>query len=71
MAMSGGGTPAPPPIPEAPPPAPTKADPAVIKAKDDERDRQRAAAGAASTIKTSGQGVLDPASTTKSALLGG
>lgn len=75
MGMFGSG--APPYVPAAaytppppPPPPPTPVDKAVTDAADAAKAKARAAAGYGSTITTSAQGVLDPASTTGKTLLG-
>lgn len=70
MAISGGSTPPVPELPPEPPPAPTKADAGVQAAREDEKRRQRAAAGASGTILTGGQGVTDAATVQKKTLLG-
>lgn len=59
--------PQPAPLPAAPPPAPSPVDPAVLQARADAKRRAQAMAGYASTITTSGLGVLTPASTTANA----
>lgn len=51
-------------LPAPPPPAPTTVDPAVQRARDEAKRRAGAMAGYASTITTSGLGVLTPANTT-------
>lgn len=58
------------PAPPPPPPTPTPADPAVSQAASDAMNRAKAAAGYASTILTSPQGVTAPASTASKTLLG-
>lgn len=59
--------PAPPPMPPENL-APRPDDPEVVKARNAAKQRARAFQGYASTIKTSGQGVAGPASTTKQQL---
>ena len=59
-----------PPLPAPPPPPPTTADPAVSQAAADAMNRAKSAAGYASTILTSPQGVAGPASTAFKTLLG-
>ena len=76
MGMFGSGAPpyvpaaayTPPPPP--PPPPPTPVDKAVTDAAEAAKAKARAAQGYGSTIATSGQGVLDPVSTTGKTLLG-
>jgi hypothetical protein len=63
--FGGASPPPPPPPPPAPPAAPTKVSKEVKIARKDEVKRAAAAAGQAGTIKTSAQGVLEPARTTK------
>lgn len=62
-------TPTPAPLPDAPPPfdtnIPTPFDPAVQQARDDMKRKAASMAGYASTITTSGQGVIVPANTTQ------
>lgn len=57
-----------PPPPEMPPVAPDKADARVKAARDDEKKRIKAMAGAASTNKTGGMGLTDQANTSKTKL---
>jgi len=59
-----------PPLPPPPDPPPQMADQAVSDAAQDARARVRASAGYASTIKTSPQGLLAPATTSFKTLLG-
>lgn len=61
---------APGPILQPAPVAPAVADPAVQDAADAERERQKKAAGRASTDLTGGAGLLDEAVTAKKTLLG-
>lgn len=56
--------PMPAPLPPMPDPVPTMVDPSVKQARDEQKKRAAAMAGYASTIATSGQGVVGPASTT-------
>lgn len=57
-------------MPPAPPPPPTVADFATQEAKAGAARAAGAAQGDSDTIKTSGQGVLTPANTTKKSVLG-
>ena len=59
-----------PPMPPPPPPPPQMADKAVSDAAAAAAAKARASAGYGSTIATSAQGVLAPASTTFKTLLG-
>lgn len=61
-------SPSAPPAPEPPPPAPRLDDTAA--AAEAERKRQRAAAGRASTVLTSGQGLIGEEQTASKSLLG-
>ena len=70
MCMSKPSMPAPPPPPPPLPAVPKEVDEAVKMSRNDERARARAAAGSASTIKTSSMGLTDPAATTKKQLIG-
>mgnify|MGYP003111024517 FL=1 len=63
--------PPPPPPPMPAPVVPTRSDADIRAARENERKRRLAAAGRQSTILTSGQGVTEEATTTKSTLLGG
>lgn len=63
-------SPAPPPAPPAPPPPPTRADEDVQDAALQERRLRAKARGRASTILTSGQGVVDEVQPASSRLLG-
>lgn len=56
--------PEPAPLPAAPPPAPTMADKSVMDARDAAKKKAGAMKGYASTITTSGLGVITPAQTT-------
>jgi len=56
--------PEPAPLPAAPPPPPTMADQGVKDARDAAKRKARGMAGYASTITTSGMGVITPAQTT-------
>tara|TARA_R100001086_G_scaffold162473_1_gene87595 strand:- start:1104 stop:1337 length:234 start_codon:yes stop_codon:yes gene_type:complete len=63
--------PPPPPAPMPAPVVPTRSDADIRAARENERKRRLAAAGRQSTILTSGQGVTEEATATKSTLLGG
>ena len=56
--------------PPPPPPPPTRDDAAVRRAALEERQRRSLAAGRASTIRTGGEGVTEPAPVRKTELLG-
>jgi len=60
----------PPPPPPAPPAAPTKVDGAVTQSRRNQKRRAKLQGGMAGTQKTSGQGVLKNAYTTKPTVLG-
>lgn len=59
------------PTPAPPPPVPSPINPVIQGAADDARIAASQAAGRASTILTSGQGVTAPPSAQKKTLLGG
>jgi hypothetical protein len=59
-----------PPKPDAPIDAPTEVDPGVTQAREDERKRRAAAAGAGSTILTGASGLNTAAQTGQKTLLG-
>ncbi len=58
------------PAPPAPPPTPSPVDPAISQAATDAMKRAKSAAGYASTILSSPQGVTGPASLALKTLLG-
>lgn len=60
-----------PPPPETPPPPPTVVEPSIQNAADQLRLTAAAASGRASTILTSGQGVLQQPPVLRRTLLGG
>ena len=68
--FGGASAPAPPPLPPPLPPPPTPADPEVARARSRQRERAALAGGRQGTIKTSGLGLLTPASTAKKTLTG-
>ena len=68
--MCGLSGPKPPPPVQPPPAPPTPADPAVRDARARERRMMAAAAGQASTIRTSSRGILTEANVGRKTLLG-
>jgi len=70
MCFSAPKMPPPPPPPPAPPAAPTKVDGAVTQSRRNQKRRAKLQGGMAGTQKTSGQGVLKNAYTTKPTVLG-
>jgi hypothetical protein len=71
MCLGGSSKPEDPPAPPPIPRAPTRADPEVRRAREDERRNLALLSGDRSTIRTSAQGLLSPANTRKTNILGG